>query len=58
MGPIDKGPDDKPPAKDKKEKGGKIQGQNAPTPSKGRSYEAPPSGISLDQVHEQVLSDL
>jgi hypothetical protein len=44
--------------KEKKEKGSKIQGQNSPTPSKARSYEAPPTGVSLDQVHEQVMSDL
>lgn len=47
--------------KEKKARGAKVQpgGSGVSTPSnKSKVFEAPPSGVSLDQVHEKVLNSL
>ena len=45
---------------EKKKYGSRIQpgGSPPPTNTKGKVFEAPPAGVSLDQVHEKVLGIL
>jgi hypothetical protein len=44
---------------EKKDRASLIQGQGTPTPSsRSNVREAPPSGVSLDAVHESVLENL